>query len=226
MPAEALCTTQEQIASATVELEAQTLFGYVWNSLYKADIIRQHNIRFPGLFLYEDYFFNLAYIRHTRVLAVMEQNGSHYFRRLNPSVTSRFYRDYYDLSYKRVETFYQYCREHQMLTPDNLAMLGNRLLRYTLSAMNRNISPQSGMDARARREWIERELYGRPLYDILLKKSYKTNLANVIMRNAICKKRTWLLVGVNWLLSGYPKNFTEQTASAGASEEKGAQETL
>lgn len=192
IPAGQLCTTQEQITATVTRLEEQTLFGYIWNSFYRNEIVQKQHIRLPDMPLYEDYFFNLDFIRHTGTLAVLEHGGYHYYKRVNASVTHRFNPNYYALSYSRVESFYHYCRENQALTSTLIAMLGNKLLRYTLSALARNHSPKSGMDSRGRKDWVERELYSKPLYGQLLAEPFKTNPAFGVLRFAISRKWTWL----------------------------------
>ena len=156
-----------EIPDIVLELERDTLFGYQWNSLYRADLIRQNEIRFSDALFYEDYFFNLAFIRKAETLAVLDHAGYHYFKRKNGSVTSRFTPDYFALSYRRVETMLEYCRAFGASAENATAILGNKLLRYTLSALARNCSLLSGMDRAARRKWLI-ETAELPLYAELL----------------------------------------------------------
>jgi hypothetical protein len=53
------------------------------------------------------------------------------------------------------------------------------------------------MDSRGRKDWVERELYSKPLYGQLLAEPFKTNPAFGVLRFAISRKWTWLslLVG-------------------------------
>lgn len=192
LPQKQLCTTRQQIVSAVTELEKQTLFGYIWNSVYRTSIIKTNNIRLRDALLYEDYFFNLDFIRQTRRLAVLDHGGYHYYKRANTSVTHRFNPNYYDLSYERVESFHRFCQENGMMTPAAVQMLGNKLLRYTLSALARNHHPKAGMDGAARKQWIKRELYERPLYSTLLQEKLKANPVFAVLRLAISGKWTWL----------------------------------
>lgn len=206
LPEKQLCTTQPQIVSAAIGLEERTLFGYIWNSLYRNSLIQAHHIRLRDALLYEDYFFNLDFIRHTRTLAVLDHVGYHYFKRVNTSVTHRFNSNYYDLSYERVDSFRQYCQESGMMAEQAVRMLGNKLLRYTLSALARNNDPRAGMDGGARKQWIEQELYTRPLYSGLLQEKFETNPVFAVLRLAISRKWAWLclLMGklVYWMRRG------------------------
>ena len=196
LPAAAVHTSREQIVSAVVRLEEQTLFGYIWNAIYSAKIIGENHIRFLDFPLYEDYFFNLEYIRHTRTLAVLASGGYHYYKRQNARFTRRFKPHYFELSYSRVESFYKFCRENQGLTPENKAVLGRKLLRYTVSAMGRN----GGQKGKSRKAWICTELYPKALYEELLATPFHTNCAFSWLRRAIQKKKTGCLAWMMWAI--------------------------
>lgn len=167
LPPKSVLKTTEECMSAFIELEQQTLFGYQWNSLYKADIIKDNNIRFEKALFYEDFFFNLAVARYVNTLATLDFSGYHYFKRINGSITNSFSKDYYDLSYRRVKDILDFFEERNSVTQRVNEILCNKLLRYTLSAICRNFNKLSEMDNSARKEWFlnccEKELYKKLL---------------------------------------------------------------
>lgn len=193
VPTENRCQGTADIVSTSLLLEEQTLFGYLWNTLYRGDIVRNNALRIRNALFYEDYFFNLDFVRHAKSMAVMPYPGYHYFKRVNSSVTHSFTKDYFDLSYERVESFYRYCAENDCLTDRAIEILGNKLLRYTLSALARNNDPKSGMDNAERRLWIEAQL-SRPLYRDLLCSRFPTNMIFRILRLLINRHQTSLLL--------------------------------
>ena len=136
--------TGRDIPAEAARLEALTLFGYQWNSLYRLSLIREHGIRFPSDILYEDYFFNLAFIRHTKRLCALPEAGYLYYQR-DDSVTGRFVPDYFPLSAKRIGSMLSYLEENGCATEEHLTMLKNRLLRYVLSALARNAGKEAAM---------------------------------------------------------------------------------
>ena len=136
--------TGRDLPEAVARLEALTLFGYQWNSLYRLSLIRENGIRFPSAVLYEDYFFNLDFIRRAGRLCALPLAGYLYYQREN-SVTGRFVPDYFPLSARRVATMLAYLEENGRATQAHLAMLKNRLLRYVLSALARNAGPEAAM---------------------------------------------------------------------------------
>jgi len=57
------------------------LFGWTWNKIFRADVIREHNIRFvEGLSLWEDDIFTLDYCRHICRLKVLPPQRIYNYR--------------------------------------------------------------------------------------------------------------------------------------------------
>ena len=193
VPAAQDCQTYREIGQAALRLEEQTLFGYLWNSLYKGQIIRDHAIKLGNMVFYEDYFFNLEVIRHTRRLRVLDYGGYHYFKRVNASVTHRFSEDYFALSYSRVDSFYRFCLERELLTREARRILGIKLLRYTLSALARNHHPLSRMTDRERKRWLQ-EILQKPLYGELLGSEVSLGPVWGTLRRMVLEKNRHLLL--------------------------------
>ncbi len=179
---------ERAVAHTALALEEQTLFGYLWNSLYNADIIRNNAIKMKDYLFYEDYFFNLDFIKKTDKLAVMNKVGYRYFKRVNSSITHSFSKDYFSLSYERVKSFYDYCTTTDTLDERAVNVLANKLLRYTLSALSRNNNPLSELNGRQRRAFVEDKLFSLELYSLLLSGNIGTNPVFRLLKFAINKK--------------------------------------
>lgn len=185
---ERLADNAESIMQTVVELEKNTLFGYQWNSFYKASIIKENNIRFEDSLFYEDYFFNLDFAKKMQSIAVLNHNGYHYFKRVNGSITNRFSKDYYDLSYRRIESMLDFCEDRGYLNKEVYSVLGNRFLRYTLSALSRNNNPSAEMDSKKRKEWVK-NAFKRPLYQRLFPNFSPEGITFKILYNSL--KKEW-----------------------------------
>lgn len=146
----------EEVRKAVIDLEDKTLFGYQWNHLYKRQIIMDHNIRFRPLHLYEDYFFNLAYIEYAASMAVSSCTGYYYNKRMNQSLTKQFVPEYFKLSRKRVTSMADAYRRWGLYDEKIRDSVGQRYLRYTLSALMRNNEKEAQMGHAARKQWIRR----------------------------------------------------------------------
>lgn len=196
---EAFLTEKDDITDTILGLEDNSLFGYQWNSVYRASIIRDNGIRFEKALFYEDYFFNLEFAKHMNSLAVLEYAGYHYFKRVNSSITHRFTKDYFDLSYRRIETMFRFCRERDYNDKKLYDVLGNRLLRYTFSALSRNHNPLSEMTVPDMKKWT-RESISLDMFRELLPECEASNPAHKVLQLLIAKKCTGLMVLIGKLV--------------------------
>ena len=187
IPQKNICKTKNELVYTALELEQQTLFGYLWNSLFKAEIVKKNAIKMRKSVFYEDYFFSLDFLKKSKNMVVFDYAGYHYFKRVNSSITNSFSKEYFDLSYERVEKFYDYCVETDTLSQRAVEILGSKLLRYTLSALARNNNPLSEMTGEDRKQWIKENL-NRDLYNSLLCRNFKTNPIFKVLKFCIRNK--------------------------------------
>lgn len=185
--------TTETVRRKVIRLEDKTLFGYLWNHLYRADIIKDNNIQFENVILYEDYFFNLKFIEYVSTMIVSSHSGYHYYKRGNQSVTNRFVPEYFRLSRRRVQSMYETYREWQMYTPEVKNSCGQRFVRYILSTLVRNCDSASGMSKRDRRRWVKR-LYKDNLYNAVAKHCYIEQIPLRMLRGLINRHCTTLIL--------------------------------
>lgn len=184
---------ETDIVKTILELEDNSLFGYQWNSFYRASVIKDNNIRFEKALFYEDYFFNLEFAKCMKTFSVLDYAGYHYFKRVNSSITHRFTKDYFALSYRRIESMYRYCESMAYLEPEVYNILGNRLLRYTFSALSRNHNPLSEMSFYDMKKWVK-ENTTREIYSTLLCKCVACNPAHKILNILIKNHNSTLMV--------------------------------
>ncbi len=184
---EAFLTDNHSIIKTILQMEENSLFGYQWNSFYRASTIKENNIKFEKALFYEDYFFNLEFAKHIKNLAVLEYAGYHYFKRVNSSITHRFTKDYFALSYRRIESMYRFCVDSGYTEQDLYDILGNRLLRYTFSALSRNHNPLSEMSFAEMKKWTEKNTT-LAMFPVLLPKCNTVGLPHKILKFLISKK--------------------------------------
>ena len=199
LPDEFVCRDRAEIAPAVIRLERDTLFGYQCNSLYKASLIKTNQVAFSSALFYEDYFFNLDFIQCAETFVALPYAGYHYYKRGNASITNRFSKDYFDLSYRRVETMLAFCKSRQNGTAETYRILANKLLRYTLSALCRNQNPLSDMTRNDRKQWFLKTC-ALPLYAEILPRSGKQNLIFCLLKRAILKRRVLTALAMGKIL--------------------------
>ena len=182
-------------SAEAVFLEKQTLFGYVYNKLYRISIIREHNIQFEDTALYEDYFFNLKYVRCVNRTELIRQAGYIYRKGTEGSLTKRYVADYYQLSRQRIQSMYEYCRSWkngEALLSEAARIMGNRYLRYILSALARGFDKRAGIGRSGRIRFI-RNLYGDELYSLLSASCRTERKAYKILQYLINRRKTGLI---------------------------------
>ncbi len=162
-PAAAFCPNRQAVRQSILPLERLTLFGYQWNHFYRRALIEKYQLRFPHLPLYEDFFFNLAFIQKAGSLQILAETGYYYRKGRGNSLTSRFVADYFKLSSARIHALAALHRKWGLLDSEARRFLGARYLRYILSAIIRNCDPRSGLSHRRRAAFI-REICQSPLY--------------------------------------------------------------
>ena len=84
----------------SVFLQKSTLgiSGYVWNKLYKTEIIRENNLSFEnGISLVEDILFNSLYFCKCRRIEFIDYVGNHYMQRKHQTLGTKSYENILDL---------------------------------------------------------------------------------------------------------------------------------
>lgn len=193
LPEEDFIDDEKSMTAKILGLEKDYIFGYQCNSFYRTDIIKKYNIKFEKAILYEDFFFNLEFARHMNTLAVLEFAGYNYFKRANTSITHGFVKDYFELSYRRIEEMCNFCSNRGYNNQMVYDIMGNRLLRYTFSALSRNHNPLSKMSFSDMRSWAY-NLSKKPLYKELLNKCNPENTAHKILKILVLKRNAVLMV--------------------------------
>lgn len=195
MPERGTWKEEREIAYEALMLEKKTLLGYQWNKFYRRAIAEEYAIRFEEAVLYEDFFFTMRMLEHSESLAAIEAAGYVYNKRFNGSITTKFVKEYFELSRRRVYEMYRFCQKRDIM--DNAVdVLGTIYLRYILSGLMRNADPQSKMKEKQQRAWVRRvaedELYLRTAGICQVK-----NPALKLLQNSLNKKRiqSCLLLG-------------------------------
>lgn len=205
----AVCRTPEEVHAQLLQLEKATLLGYSTNKLYRRDVLQQHGIVSPDEPLYEDFWFNAAYVPHITSLVVLPTAPYHYMK-WGRGLTSRFVPQYFALSARRVETMWHFCREWGLTDAAARGVLGNIYVRYIFSALQRNCDPQMGMNARARRGFV-RALYAQPLFQETVPYATPTGRAAAVLCRLLNRRCTTLCLvlgrGIYWVKNRLPRLF-------------------
>lgn len=97
----------KDILKVAVMMEEMPLFGYLWNGVYKASIVKEHNIVFDERYLVnEDFLFNIDYLKNTVKMQCVAKAYYHYQKRDNGvSLSSARNKDYLESHIIKVKSF-------------------------------------------------------------------------------------------------------------------------
>ncbi len=94
---------RRSIEKKIVELETIPLFGYIWNGIYRAALIKKFSIRFDeARRVNEDFFFNAEFFRHVKVLRTLDCVGYHYEKRGGGSLSSTARNYSYEINRQKI----------------------------------------------------------------------------------------------------------------------------
>ena len=94
------------LSDKAVEMECIPLFGYVWNGVYKRQIIVDNGIEFNTAYkVNEDFDFNIQYLKCCSNMQCLSDCLYHYAKRGNDSLSSKQNSAYYDLHMMKIRSF-------------------------------------------------------------------------------------------------------------------------
>lgn len=129
------------ILRKALELEQIPLFGYLWNTFYKREIVINRNIQFNEVYsVNEDFDFNIQYLMNINSLKCINYCGYHYSKRDCNSLSTKKQIDYYDNHMMKIKQFLKIFKMYNALTPDIKEKIFWLYTRYSYSFIVRNIS--------------------------------------------------------------------------------------
>lgn len=150
-----------------VNLEETFLFGYTNNKFYKKEIIDKYHIRNEHQALKEDFEFNVEVFKAISNFYILNKPLYFYMKRNNSSLTAKFVPDYFPIHMKTLSSFSSLLKTKGQLNEDALKLLVNRFIRYTLSAIERNSSPNANLTFKAQRDWIINSVYSQEQFRLM-----------------------------------------------------------
>lgn len=158
-PVQGRFADQAAVRRQIVELEADTLFGYVYNKLYRLQRVRESGAAFQDRLVTEDVFFNLDQCASWRTMNTLAYPALHYCHRAEGgSITSRFVPDFFTQNSERVARLLSLYESWGMADDRVLGVLGGVYSRYFFSALERAFDPRAGLSNGDRRRFYRQTL--------------------------------------------------------------------
>lgn len=164
IPPSADCLNAESVHTHIVEIDRLTLYGYVWNKVYRKSVLDAYQIRFDTRYsIQEDFLFNADFFDHVSSMAILDCDFYQYSKRPSGSATGSFIEDYYKVHMMRIERLADQLEGWRVFDEDARRHLARSYTRYVFSAFARNTGARSGMDAAARKVFM-RQVFESALY--------------------------------------------------------------
>lgn len=148
-------------------LERDTLFGYVWNSCYKRELVERAGLRFESLRLIEDVLFNCHFFANARSLVCLDAPLYLYRKQDGRSLTNAnaySAREFWAVHERRVS---ELCAlyEAAACSEEAYAIEGSLYVRYIVSALERTFHDSEAWRLASRNAFLdeifESELFGK-----------------------------------------------------------------
>jgi glycosyltransferase involved in cell wall biosynthesis len=147
--------------------------GYLWNKIYKRDIIEHFEIRFPSYARLEDGFFNVAYFSHVDKLKILPKVTYHYKTNAQTELFRKSPSNYYDLIEALTEHYYETIAGWGLEAADYEQEMVRFFLNETEICFENTKNPAWEMDHKACKAYLS-ELRGRQRMQEMLPKRKET----------------------------------------------------
>ena len=155
-----------------VNLEETFLFGYTNNKFYKKEIIDKYHIKNEHQALKEDFEFNIKVFSVISNFYILNEPLYFYMKRNNGSLTAKFVPDYFSIHMKTLSSFIKLLQVRGELNQNAIELVVNRFIRYTLSAIERNTSPNANLTLKAQKDWIIGAIYNQEQFKLMVNNAY------------------------------------------------------
>ena len=126
----------KKIIEQVIEMEMIPLFGFIWNGVYRTNLVKDNNLWFDRtLKVNEDFAFNIQYLFFVRNMMCLSYCGYHYAKRNDDSLSSQNKNYDYDKHLLQVRSFLSLLRNNQLETEANLDKIYWMFTRFTYSAL-------------------------------------------------------------------------------------------
>ena len=177
---------QTQARKYVIELEKSTLYGYLWNKLYRAELIRERSLRIRPYPIASDFFFNCDFFMEISSLFVLDMAPYVYNRRVDEGLTSKFFPNFFEIQEDRVSSVLSQFEGWGLCSPEIERDLANIYVRYVFAGLQRQFDPRAEKTGKGRKKWL-RGVFSSELFGRLIPRARSDNFVLRVM--------IWLLKG-------------------------------
>ena len=132
---------KKDIINQIIDMEQIPLFGYLWNSVYKLNIVKENSICFDhNLKVNEDFAFNIFYLEFVKKMKCLSYCGYHYAKRNGNSLSSQSKNYDVDKHLLKIRDFLTLLKDSKDETKENLDKVYWLFTRFIFSALVSDVS--------------------------------------------------------------------------------------
>lgn len=144
-----LYKTKIDIFRQMVSLELIPAFGYLWNSIYKVSLIKEHHLLLnSALKINEDFEFNIRYFQYVRSLCCVNYCGYSYAKRVDGNSLSTAHNErYYELHMMKINQFLAIYDSLHMTDQQTLSSIFWMYTRFIYSTIQRAMEDKQNLNS-------------------------------------------------------------------------------
>lgn len=155
-PGRGILPNERMVKDFFVKFFPDGMAGYLWNKIYRADIIKDNQIRFTDMKRYQDGMFNLQVIDHVKSAVLSDECLYNYKVSSVEEVFVKNPKNKFDLLLQLVGEYDKTLKKWGMESPETKANLYSFYLRGIASCMDSMFSPDWGFTTKMQRDYLER----------------------------------------------------------------------
>lgn len=201
IPKAGFCENAQAVREVLIDLESDTLLGYIWNKCYRLEQVRKCGVRFENRLVTEDIFFNLRLCAAWESMALLAVPALRYrHHSAHTSVTGRFVPDYFAQNRERVEAILALYDGWGQTNGHVLRVLGGIYARYTFSAVERLFDPRANAGRKERRAFLKARFdrESDPLFARVIDHAAPAGLISRVMAFSLRTRNVALCLAIGW----------------------------
>lgn len=190
-----LYTSAEKFREQSYRYFDRNMLYTPWNKLYLMEILQMYHLRFPDT-LWDDFPFNLSYLRHVERVVVSDRAYYHFIRARADSETSAYTAAMYEKREEEHGWMQELYREWGIDSEETQEMVERRYIERLIGCIANVTSSKCTLSGKERRAEIKKMLHN-PRVDAALALAKPKSSYMKLMLVPIRMKNTWL----TWLES-------------------------
>lgn len=177
--------------------------NYIWNKLYLAEIIREHQISFnPTMSLGEDLVFNLDYLEYCQKIILIEDVLYNYVKNNSESITSVFNKNMYTDKELMYSTIRHFLIQNDAYNENNKITVEKRYIRSTVASINQFFHRDANYTNKDLRKLINRVVMNNQINKSILyfnESSFQNKLIGRLIKGKKVSVLIYYFKIVNWM---------------------------